>query len=74
MIFSSLAHLCWYSVECRGIEPIEWLLNMDSRFECIGLTEETKFNEIDLSDNEWSEYDERAGCGVSIMEVKTRIG
>lgn len=46
-------------------EQGEWLAE--------GLESGTKFAEIDLTDGEWFEYDEKAGDEVSIKDIKWEI-
>lgn len=48
-----------------NIEQGEWLAE--------GLESGTKFAEIDLTDGEWFEYDEKAGDEVSIKDIKWEI-
>lgn len=43
----------------------EWLAD--------GVDSKTKFSEIDLTEGEWFDYDEKAGEEVSIKELKWEI-
>nr|CAG4651458.1 EOG090X0HQJ [Simocephalus serrulatus] len=58
--------------DCRGMEPSDfsprngWLVD--------GLESGTKFNDVDLSDKEWVEYDEKAKNTVGIYEVEHQFG
>ena len=50
----------------NGVHPKgEWLAE--------GIESGTKFTEIDLSEGEWFEYDEKAGDEVSIKDLKWDI-
>lgn len=42
-------------------------------FEAKGAESGTKFSSIDLSENEWFDYDEKAGEEVSITNIKWQI-
>jgi hypothetical protein len=57
-------------IECRGIEITEYVPGFDFDAETSG---GTKFNGIDLTEKEWTEYDEDADLSVSIMEFESRI-
>ncbi|EFX81886.1 hypothetical protein DAPPUDRAFT_210830 [Daphnia pulex] len=54
--------------DCRGMEPTDfsprngWLVE--------GLESGTKFSDVDLSDKEWVEYDEKAKNEVGIYEIE----
>ncbi|RYP68963.1 hypothetical protein DL771_006385 [Monosporascus sp. 5C6A] len=57
--------------DCRGLEFTnfspegEWLAD--------GVDSATKFQEIDLTEGEWFDYDEKAGEEVSIKDLKWEI-
>ncbi|KAL3688371.1 hypothetical protein R1sor_014680 [Riccia sorocarpa] len=53
--------------DCRGIEPAEFIFR--DGWSAEGLSG-TKFENIDLSDGEWSEYDEKASESVGILNLK----
>ena len=60
------------TMECRGLNIIKWHISND--FMAVGLTG-TKFNEVDLSDEDgYADFDEATGQGVSIEAVETKIG
>lgn len=59
-----------FSIEGRGWEPIEWVLG--APFKGSGLTG-MPFIDIDLTDREWADYDEKAAVSVEIMEIETKI-
>nr|CAG4636641.1 EOG090X0HQJ [Eubosmina coregoni] len=54
--------------ECRGMEPSDfsprngWLVE--------GLESGTKFSDIDLSEKEWADYDEKSKTTVGIYEIE----
>jgi hypothetical protein len=54
-------------VDIRGLDLTEF--KADGKFQCIG-DKGTKFEEVDLEDNEWFDYDEKAGQEVSVTEVQ----
>ncbi|KAG0663077.1 hypothetical protein C6P46_002920 [Rhodotorula mucilaginosa] len=61
-------------LECRGCELTEF--DPKGTWTAKGAESGTVFDEIDLSNesgNEWSDYDEKAGTSVSIMEFETKI-
>ncbi|BGP13125.1 hypothetical protein JCM10213_000872 [Rhodosporidiobolus nylandii] len=66
--FVSLAVL-----ECRGCEVTAF--DPKGVWQCKGAESGTVFDEVEVSEEEpeWTDYDEKAGAGVSIMEVETRI-
>ncbi|KAG2176326.1 hypothetical protein INT43_005560 [Umbelopsis isabellina] len=59
-------------LDCRGLEPVDfdprdgWLAE--------GAESGTKFEDIDLTEKDWAEYDEKAGepVGISGIEVDFR--
>ncbi|KAJ3041813.1 hypothetical protein HDV00_008703 [Rhizophlyctis rosea] len=59
------------SLEGRGIEPVEW--TAADGFTAEGAESGTKFEDIDLSEGDWTEYDEKAGASVEIMELASQI-
>eukprot|EP00352_Strombidinopsis_acuminata_P003098 CAMPEP_0176383982 /NCGR_PEP_ID=MMETSP0126-20121128/33945_1 /TAXON_ID=141414 ORGANISM="Strombidinopsis acuminatum, Strain SPMC142" /NCGR_SAMPLE_ID=MMETSP0126 /ASSEMBLY_ACC=CAM_ASM_000229 /LENGTH=108 /DNA_ID=CAMNT_0017749389 /DNA_START=164 /DNA_END=490 /DNA_ORIENTATION=+ len=59
------------TLECRGIEPIEFLPS--NGFACKGKDTETEFDEVDLTDQDWAEFDEEGDCAVGIYEFKSKI-
>lgn len=56
------------SFDCRGVEPFDF----DPRvgFRANGTESGTLFDEIDLAEKEWSEFDEKAGESVGIYGVE----
>ncbi|KAG6556267.1 hypothetical protein Mapa_002208 [Marchantia paleacea] len=53
--------------DCRGMEPATFSLR--DGWSAEGLSG-TKFENIDLTDGEWSEYDERASASVGILNIE----
>lgn len=45
----------------------------NGEFQCIGLDSGTVFNEVDLSEGEWYDVDEKTNDEVSIIDVKWEI-
>ncbi|KAK3096336.1 hypothetical protein LTR53_019390, partial [Teratosphaeriaceae sp. CCFEE 6253] len=45
----------------------------DGNWKATGIESGTKFAEIDLSEGDWYDYDEKAGEEVSIKDVKWEI-
>ncbi|GAA5997112.1 uncharacterized protein JCM10292_006216 [Rhodotorula paludigena] len=60
-------------VECRGCEVVDF--DPKGEWACVGAESGTKFDEVELSNDEpeWTDYDEKAGASVSVMELETRI-
>ncbi|KAJ2993917.1 hypothetical protein HDV02_001995 [Globomyces sp. JEL0801] len=56
-------------IEGRGWEPVEWIPTIGFRAE--GVESGTVFDEIDLTDLEWCDYDEKAGESVDIMDIQS---
>lgn len=57
--------------DCRGLEPIDfsfigpqWKVETESG---------TVFENVDLSAEDWAEYDEKGSCPVSISDLKSRF-
>ncbi|CAF0939312.1 unnamed protein product [Didymodactylos carnosus] len=58
--------------DCRGIEPIDW--QPGDGWTCEGIESETKFKNIDLSENkEWTDYDEKSKQPVSINDIEHKF-
>lgn len=58
-------------VEARGLELVKFI--PQGNFEATGVESNTPFKEIDLSENEFYDYDDNAGQEVSITEVEWDI-
>jgi hypothetical protein len=50
------------------------MINEQGEWQAVGTETGTKFAEIDLTDGEWFDYDEKAGEEVSVKEIKWEIG
>ncbi|CDK27175.1 unnamed protein product [Kuraishia capsulata CBS 1993] len=55
-------------IDSRGLEIVKFI--PVGNFICSAVEGPTKFTEVDLSDNEWYDYDDNAGAEVSITDVK----
>ncbi|KAL8107235.1 uncharacterized protein LOC141672288 [Apium graveolens] len=53
-------------LDCRGYEPVEFMFGSGWMAESIA---GTKFMDIDLSDGEFAEYDDKGGCPVAIYNL-----
>lgn len=58
-------------IDARGVDFNEFIA--EGKFACVGKESGTKFSEVDLSDGEWYDYDEKAGEEVSITDVQWSI-
>ncbi|OXV11658.1 hypothetical protein Egran_00581 [Elaphomyces granulatus] len=58
-------------IDCRGLEFVEF--KADGDWEAKGIESSTRFSNIDLSEGEWFDYDEKTGEEVSIKEVNWAI-
>ncbi|TAQ89353.1 hypothetical protein B7494_g2316 [Chlorociboria aeruginascens] len=57
--------------DCRGLEFVEYRPEGD--WLATGLESGTKFAEIDLTEGEWFDYDDKAGEEASIKDIKWEI-
>jgi len=58
-------------LDCRGCAPTTFL--PFSHFSCSGVESGQKFNEVDLSEGDWSDYDEKAGDTVGVYEFQSQF-
>eukprot|EP01135_Chromosphaera_perkinsii_P001111 Nk52_evm61s158 gene=Nk52_evmTU61s158 len=56
-------------LECRGVEPIDYEPRVG--FVCEGEESDLLFEEVDLSEKEWVDYDEKKQCSVGIYEFES---
>lgn len=58
------------TIECRGLE----FVGFDPRgiWKCAGLESGTVFPEVDLSEGEWVDYDEKAELPVGVSAIESR--
>ncbi len=54
-------------IEPRGIEVTAFI--PEGRFKCAGVDSGSKFSEVDLSEDEWYDYDDNAATEVSVTDV-----
>jgi hypothetical protein len=57
--------------ECRGCEFSDF--KPEGNWEAKGIDSNTVFKDIDLSEGDWFDYDEKAGAEVSIKDLKWEI-
>ncbi|KAK0645343.1 UPF0587 protein C2D10.03c [Lasiodiplodia hormozganensis] len=57
--------------DCRGLEFVEF--KPDGEWSATGLESGSKFDQIDLTEGDWFDYDEKAGEEVSIKDLKWDI-
>jgi rubredoxin len=57
--------------DCRGLEFVEF--KPDGQWLATGIESGTKFADIDLSEGDWYEYDEKASSEVSIKDLTWEI-
>ncbi|XP_069794578.1 CXXC motif containing zinc binding protein isoform X4 [Narcine bancroftii] len=60
--FKTIVHF-----ECRGLEPVDF--QPQAGFAAEGTESGTKFDEINLLEKDWNEYDEKIQESVGIYEV-----
>lgn len=58
-------------IDARGLDFEKF--HPEGRYEAVGAETGTKFTDVDLSDDEWYDYDDKAGAEVSITDVKWEI-
>ncbi|CUA72401.1 UPF0587 protein [Rhizoctonia solani] len=58
------------TLDCRGLE----FTNFDPRgiWTCKGVESGTVFDEVDLDEKEWTDYDPKAACPVGIMDIQSQ--
>jgi Eukaryotic protein of unknown function (DUF866) len=59
-------------LDCRGLELVDFKAE-GGAWLAEGIESRTKFFDIDLSEGEWYEYDEKASAEVSIKDLKWEI-
>eukprot|EP01134_Creolimax_fragrantissima_P000981 CFRG0981T1 len=57
--------------ECRGVEAVDFSPRVG--FKAKGKDSGTPFEEVDLTEKEWFDYDEKAGESVSITAFECRL-
>lgn len=58
------------ALDCRGLEFVGF--QPRGIWKCSGAESGTVFSEVDLSEGEWTDYDEKAAQPVSIMEIESK--
>ncbi|CAO3675053.1 unnamed protein product [Umbelopsis ramanniana] len=58
-------------LDCRGMEPV----GFDPRagWTALGAESGTKFDDIDLTEGDWADYDEKAGEPVGISNIESNF-
>ncbi|KAA1468711.1 DUF866-domain-containing protein [Dentipellis sp. KUC8613] len=58
------------TIDCRGLE----FTGFDPRgiWKCVGVSSNTPFNEVELEDGEWVDYDEKAAVPVGISNIESK--
>ncbi|XP_015916884.1 CXXC motif containing zinc binding protein [Parasteatoda tepidariorum] len=57
--------------DCRGLEPTDFSPRVG--FQAIGENSNALFDDINLEEKEWVDYDEKANLSVSIAEVEHKF-
>ncbi|CAL1272312.1 unnamed protein product [Larinioides sclopetarius] len=57
--------------DCRGVDPTDF--SPRAGWRAVGESSSTKFDEIDLEEKEWVDYDERANLSVSVCEIEHKF-
>jgi len=57
--------------DCRGVQPVDFSPRIG--WEAKGLESGSVFSDIDFSEEEWFDYDEKSGESVSITEIKHKF-
>ena len=58
-------------LDCRGCDPV--LFEPISHFQCSGIDNSQEFNDVDLCESNWADYDEVAQESVGIYDFKHRF-
>jgi hypothetical protein len=58
------------AMECRNVEPTTWYPSLDFLICSSG---GKQFENVDLSEKEWADYDEENDLSVSIMNLEYKI-
>eukprot|EP01060_Flectonema_neradi_P028070 TRINITY_DN37773_c0_g1_i1.p1 TRINITY_DN37773_c0_g1~~TRINITY_DN37773_c0_g1_i1.p1 ORF type:complete len:173 (+),score=32.39 TRINITY_DN37773_c0_g1_i1:45-521(+) len=53
--------------ECRDLEPTKWIIQADD-WVAYGQDEKAKFDDIQIEENAWFDYDDEVGQEVSMQE------
>ncbi|KAJ1345759.1 hypothetical protein KIN20_000364 [Parelaphostrongylus tenuis] len=64
--WQSMIHL-----DCRGLEPVDF--EMRTGWTAVGTETGTVFEDIDLSEKAWADYDEKASEATEIADIEVRF-
>jgi len=56
------------TLDCRNLEFVGF--DPYGTWKCVGTTTGTKFDEVDLTEGEWTDYDEKSTLPVGVSNVK----
>ena len=69
MLIVGISH-AGVAFECRGVEPVKW--TPIEPLSCVS-TEGNRFDDVDLSEDDWADYDDENDLSVSISELEHRF-
>lgn len=58
-------------LDCRGVEPDDFFPGQG--YKCSGVESGSQFNDINLEEGEWVDYDEKASESVGIYSVEHKF-
>jgi len=58
------------TIECRGLEFVGF--DPMGTWKCVGIESGTRFLEVELSEGEWVDYDEKAALPVGISGIESK--
>ncbi|CAO3658264.1 unnamed protein product [Umbelopsis vinacea] len=58
-------------LDCRGLEPVDF--DPRSGWTAQGAESGTKFEDIDLTEGDWADYDEKSGEPVGITSIESEF-
>ena len=58
-------------IDCRGMEPIDY--TPTNGLECQSAKSSKRFQDIDLDDGDWVDYDDTANVSVGIYDIESRF-
>ncbi|KAK6758273.1 hypothetical protein RB195_015845 [Necator americanus] len=58
-------------IDCRGLEPFEF--DPRNGWKAVGCESGTVFDDIDLSEKAWADYDEKVGAATEISDIEVRF-
>jgi hypothetical protein len=66
-----VVQFAFFHISCRGVDVAKWVLS--SGWTAQGVDSGSPFDDIDLSENEWYDVDEKTGESVSFIDVETQV-